>query len=62
MEKNFGPYLKKNGLKLKKKKKKKKKKLALLNFFWGLIKKHFGPYLLGARGDGLSGLTIGPAQ
>jgi hypothetical protein len=34
---------------------------ALLKFFWGLIKKKFGPYLLRALGDGLSGLTIGPA-
>jgi hypothetical protein len=52
MEKNFGPYLKK-----KKKRKKEKKKLK---FFWGLIKKYFGPYLLGALGNGLSGLAIGP--
>jgi hypothetical protein len=55
MGKKFGPYLKeKMGLKFFLKK-------ALLKFFWGLIKKHFGHYLLGALGDGLSGLAIGPA-
>jgi hypothetical protein len=37
------------------------KKKALLKIFWGLTKKHFGPYLLGVLGDGLSGLAIGPA-
>jgi hypothetical protein len=53
MEKNFGPnffffffFLKKD-LKVKKK--------------LGHIIKHFRPYLLGALGDGLSGLAIGPA-
>jgi hypothetical protein len=56
-KKKFGPYLKKNGLKLKKK----KKKIGLIKIFLDLIKKHFGPYLLGALGDGLSGLAIGPA-
>ena len=55
MEKKLGPYFKQKGLKLKKKKK------ALLKKFWSLIKKHFGPYLLGALGDGLSGLAIGSA-
>jgi hypothetical protein len=55
MGKLFGPYLKKRGgLKL-------KKKIGLINFFWGLIIKHFGPYLLEALGDGLTGLAIGPA-
>jgi hypothetical protein len=37
------------------------KKLGLNKFFGGLIIKHFGPYLLGALGNGLSGLAFGPA-
>jgi hypothetical protein len=54
VEKFFGPYLKKKGLKF-------EKKIGLIKFCLGFIKKHFGPYLLGALGDGLSGLAIGPA-
>jgi hypothetical protein len=41
-EKILSLILKKLGLKL--------KKIGLNKFFWGLIIKHFGPYLLGALG------------
>jgi hypothetical protein len=54
-EKKNWALIKKMAFKLKKKKK------ALLQFFLGFIKKHFGPYSLKALGDGLSGLPIGPA-
>jgi hypothetical protein len=46
MRNNFGLYF---------------KKIGLIKFFWGLIIKHFGPYLLGALSNDLIGLAIGPA-
>jgi hypothetical protein len=52
-EKILNLILKKLGLKL--------KKIGLIKFFRGLIIKHFGPYLLGTLGNGLTGLAIGPA-
>jgi hypothetical protein len=52
--KKFWALFKKNGLKF-------EKKIGLIKFCLGFIKKHFGPYLLGALGDGLSGLAIGLA-
>jgi hypothetical protein len=52
-EKILSLILKKLGLKL--------KKIGLIKFFRGLIIKHFGPYLLGTLGNGLTGLAIGLA-
>jgi hypothetical protein len=52
-EKILSLILKKLGLKL--------KKIGLIKFFRDLIIKHFGPYLLEALGNGLTGLAIGPA-
>jgi hypothetical protein len=45
-KKILGLILKKLGLKL--------KKIGFIKFFWGLIIKYFGPYLLGALGNGLT--------
>jgi hypothetical protein len=53
MEKFFGPYLKK--------KKSLKLKYIYIYIYIGLINFFLGPYLLGALGNGLSGLAIGPA-
>jgi hypothetical protein len=57
MGKRFGPYLKKNFGPCQKKK---KKLTPYLKKIWGLIKRKFWPYHLGALGNCLGCLALEP--